>query len=579
MPLALRALEMHGQRMWERERVVHTLRFMQRNGLNALVLHESDLVHQIVYPRKYFDPYALWSDLPSRRGENAIFNRRAYFDHLLRLARDADIDVWVNVKEIGFSDEVLAIHPEVFKDGAICPSEPFWREYVAAKADELFTDFPLLEGMIVSFGSQESRASRVQNRCRCELCRAEPLDRWYSRMIDTLHIPIARHRKTLAVRDFAYKPQDHEPLIAAVERSPADVVFCIKAMPHDFYVTFPDNPAIGRLQGRTQWIEYDTMGQFFGWGVMPCLILDDIAGRLPRWTDAGATGAIFRIEWERINDLDAFDTLAEINLIASAAIARDEAIDSTAACRRWIGSRAGSAPLDAVTIDRTAAWLAGVLDVTLSIVRGAAYIGDHVSADNSMLPRSIQRAWWGMESRDSLAVWDESRAPDLVLDRARLERYLREKDDALAAAQRLVARIGEAADGVDPSIARWVRSQFDHYVYWIEGLRLCAHACLWARWLQDGSAITDADRDALAATIDALDRYAARGRAIADDSRVPHQVVMLIDPQRAMDIVREARAQLSAEPARAAHSRSGNGRALRAREIDAGQRPLRARAG
>src|ERR1700712_5068987 len=108
----IRAVEMHGQRMWERHSVVRTLAFMKRHQLNTLVLHESDLVHQVVYPRAYFDPYALWSDLPSRRGENAIFNKRAYLAHLLGLAEDAGVAVWVNVKEIGFSDEVLAIHPE-----------------------------------------------------------------------------------------------------------------------------------------------------------------------------------------------------------------------------------------------------------------------------------------------------------------------------------------------------------------------------------------------------------------------------------------------------------------------------------
>ena len=538
--LAFRALEMHGQRMWERDRVLHTLAFMKRNGLSALVLHESDLVHQIVYPRKYFDPYALWSDLPSRRGENAIFNRRAYFDHLLKLARDSGIDVWVNVKEIGFSDEVFAIHPEIFKDGAICPSEPFWTEYVAAKADELFADFPLLAGMIVSFGSQESRASRVQNRCRCELCRAESLESWYSRMIDTLHAPIARHGKTLAVRDFAYKPQDHEPLIAAVDRSPLDVVFCIKAMPHDFYVTFPDNPAIGRLVDRRQWIEYDTMGQFFGWGLMPCLVLDDLAERMTRWEVAGVSGAIFRIEWERINDLDAFDTLAEVNLIAAAALARGETVDSVGACRAWIAS---CQMVTSTRFDATAEWLAGILDSTLPIIRDACYIDGHVSADNSMLPRSIQRAWWGMESRDSLAVWDRSRGDDLTLDREKLDRYLRQKDDALSAARALVTRLQEPAADVEPVIKAWVETQFRHYAYWVEGLRLCARACLYSRWLATGPASAE-DRDAFVATIEALEGYAASGDAIANDSRIPHQVTMLVDPKRAMDIVREARTQL-----------------------------------
>ena len=66
------------------------------------------------------------------------------------------------------------------------------------------------------------------------------------------------------------------------------------------------------------------MGQFFGWGVMPCLVLDDFAPRMARWRGAGVQGVILRIEWERINDLDALDTPNEINLVATAAMVRGE---------------------------------------------------------------------------------------------------------------------------------------------------------------------------------------------------------------------------------------------------------------
>jgi hypothetical protein len=531
---ALRAVELHGQRMWERRSVVRTLAFMQRHGLDTLVLHESDLVHQVVYPRAYFDPYALWSDLPSRRGENAIFNKRAYLAHVLQLAADAGIAVWVNVKEIGFSDEVLGIHPEVVKDGVFCPSEPFWTEYIGHKTDDLFADFPLLAGMIVSFGSQESRASRVQNRCRCALCAAEPLSAWYGGLIAALYAPISRHGKRLAVRDFAYKPKDHTPLVEAVDASPADVIFCIKAMPHDFYLGFPDNPAIGRL-ARTQWVEYDVLGQFFGWGLMPCLVLDDLQPRMARWREAGVEGIVLRIEWERINDLDALDTLNEINLLAAAAGASGEDIDAVEACRRWLVDRSID-PLQA-------AWLARLLMQTQAIVQKAAYINGFVSADNSMLPRSIERAWWGMEVRDALIPWASEREGDLVLDREKVQAYLGEKDEALVATRSLIAQIAGIDGTVDAELQAYVASEFRHFEIWVEGLGLCAKVCLYGRWLtQSGAEVREGDLGALEDWLLKLRGYAERVHRLAADSRIPHQRVMLVDPRRALDIVREGEA-------------------------------------
>jgi len=70
------------------------------------------------------------------RRENAIFNNRAYFDHIPRLAEAAGVAVWLNAKEIGFSDEVLDYRPDIVKAGAICPSHPFLFEYVEAKTAE-----------------------------------------------------------------------------------------------------------------------------------------------------------------------------------------------------------------------------------------------------------------------------------------------------------------------------------------------------------------------------------------------------------------------------------------------------------
>ena len=45
---AFRALEMHGRGIWRRDRGARALGFMRGAGLNALVLHESDLLAHVV---------------------------------------------------------------------------------------------------------------------------------------------------------------------------------------------------------------------------------------------------------------------------------------------------------------------------------------------------------------------------------------------------------------------------------------------------------------------------------------------------------------------------------------------------
>jgi hypothetical protein len=183
----LRALELHGSHIWRRDAILRALEVCRANRLNTLVLHETDLVQMVTYPRAYLDPYGLWSSAPTRRGENAIENNRAYLDHVLRLAAQAGVAVFAETKEIGFPDEILELRPDLLKDGRICPSEPFWVEFIERKTDEFLTDFPGFAGMISSAGSTEGKASRAQGKCGCALCAQTSLEDWYHGIITALH--------------------------------------------------------------------------------------------------------------------------------------------------------------------------------------------------------------------------------------------------------------------------------------------------------------------------------------------------------------------------------------------------------
>ncbi len=51
---------------------------------------------------------------------------------------------------------------------------------------------------------------------------------------------------------------------------------------------FRINPAIGCCgSDMRQWVEFDTWGQYFGLGVFPCSVVEDMQGRLQRYLDKG----------------------------------------------------------------------------------------------------------------------------------------------------------------------------------------------------------------------------------------------------------------------------------------------------
>src|SRR3546814_13652363 len=89
MNFDFRALEISGSRMWERNAILQALDFIGKHEMTALVLHETDGLQKILYPRVYFDPYSKWKSAPARRGENAILNNRMYFEQdRKRVVRD-----------------------------------------------------------------------------------------------------------------------------------------------------------------------------------------------------------------------------------------------------------------------------------------------------------------------------------------------------------------------------------------------------------------------------------------------------------------------------------------------------------
>lgn len=529
MTFPFRALELHGRRMWDRSRVIEALEAIQRYRLTALVLHETDMLQQVLFPRAFFDPYAQWAGAPTRRGENAIQNNRVYLDHVIRLARSRGIEIWLEVKELGFPDEVLELRPELLKDARVCPSEPFWQEFMEARTAELFADFPGLSGLIVSPGSPEGRAARAQNKCGCRLCADTPPALWYQRLIAALYRPTKAAGKRLAVREFAYNPEDHTPLLTALDALPEDIVLCAKVTPHDFYPTFPDNPAI-RPGRRPLWIEYDVHGQFFGWGLFPCLVADDIAARLRYAADRGVSGGLFRVEWERVNDLWCLETPNEMNLIAAAAVAAGETIDTEAITARWLTQT--NFPATAATA------LARIMEMTWPVIRQALYVDGFVFADCSMFPRSIGRAWWTMEKKHSLAAWDPSRAGDLRLDRERVRALLAEKAAAIRLAEDLVARLDAAAAATPGPWWDELKARFSLLSTYVRGLALCAEACLYTRWAEqtgtDGPTVAEFE-----GALDGLKAYEAEVERLADDLRYPHQLIMLMDYRRIGDVYRE----------------------------------------
>jgi hypothetical protein len=548
----VRALEIHSQYAWDYEWVTKALRFMQARGLNTLVLHRNDLVDLVVYPGQYFgaarEKYAsiferyqdifrqLYHYTPTRR--SGPFQRRAYLKRVLQMAARAGIAVYVENKELYFPDIILEFHPELVKGGKICANEPFWWEFTRVKYTEFFQEFPEVAGIIVAPATGESRVSIASNRCTCELCRNTTRQDWFKRLAMSMHEPIHAAGRKLVIRDFVFDAKTHADIAAAMADLPADVIISLKNTPHDFYPTFPDNPRIGHIAGHAQWVEYDAMGQYYGWGIGISAMADDYQRRLTLAREQGVSGVIIRTDWESLDGHSAFQTLNFVNLYAFSALAGDLAADHGAIYRDWLSGQGWLAnAAESGDAQGAIQWVRAIMEPTWDVVRRTAYINDCVFSDSSQLPVSVDHALWLAEEKNSLKEWIPAKAGALSTDEANLRGILAEKDEALARVLRLQALVAPGHPGLTPQANQTLRESFESFVRYVQAFRVVAQAIMLTQRQKvhghDAAVAVDAEFDALlTARLSELLRMAQDLADYAAGTDLIHRVYTLLDPDR-----------------------------------------------
>jgi len=562
----VRALEIHSEYAWDFRWVEKALAFVAARGLNALILHRNDIVDNVVYPGRYFGadrrPYrniferyqdsyrTLYRYTPTRRSRP--LQRRDYLKRVVEAARRLGIDVYLQNKELWFPEILLELHPELWQNGTVCATDPFWWEFVRTKYTELFEDLPGLAGIITSPATGESRVSVSANRCTCDRCRATPPRDWYLRLLGAMYEPIARAGKRLVVRDFVFDAEAQAEIASAMAALPPDVVVSLKNTPHDYYPTFPHNPRIGRVGAHAQWVEFDMMGQYFGWGIGIAVMTEDLRARMRYARSRDVDGIVLRTDWEGLEAHTAFDTPNLLSLYAAAALAKDVDTPAVEIAATWLDCEGYLRPeLDARGRRAAAARVAAVLGRTWDVVRRSLYANDCVFSDSSTFPVSLDHAWWLAEEKNSLRNWDPSKAGALRVDDAdNVRRLLEEKDEAV----RLVGTLGDEVralgDVLTEAAHRDLTVRFDVFRRYTVGFRTIAHACVLTKYVLEAAArdrsplsgdargLLDARLGELRTLADEFDRFAA-------ESALPHTVYLLLSPERLRALADDLQARLA----------------------------------
>jgi hypothetical protein len=501
----VRALEIHDSfSIWNLDRIRRALSFMRRNGMNSLILHENEIVDKVVYPGLLYgagDGSTNTYDI-HRRVHRVIYDRKPspfvfiaeklIFRDLLRIiiheGSRAGIRVYLQNKELWFPETVYG--SKLVKDGAVCPCEPYWwEEYLPAKYRELADNFPELAGVVTSTATRESKASPALGRCGCERCRAMRLPEWQRLVTTAIHGPLHRAGMELVVRDFTYAADEQDRLAEGIIGLPADVAVSIKNTPQDYYPTYDHNPLLGKVGRHPQWIEYDVMGEYYGFGVAPCILLDDIKDRMRHDLERGGVGFTARVDWEALPNHSCFETANLLNLYGAALLGRDPDMDLAEIYDRWLSEEHLLQPgLQPERRAECRGLIRDVLGRTWPVIEKSLYIGGVVVNENSKIPVSVENADYLSQELHGFRKWYPDRLDIPAMARNDLAAVLREKDRALEEARALRSVLPASNPGFDPSFFDRLAAQLDFLEQYVRMWRSVGRTYVLLARLEDRTA-------------------------------------------------------------------------------------------
>lgn len=550
----LRGFEFCGTGMWQWKSIDRALAVMEQLGFNTLIIHQNDLPDYIVWPAAYFSADFMYARNPVRT--DLTCNGRNYVREVGRRAARRNIKLVLEDKELWYPDGLIELHPELMEvKGIVCPTHPFWWQYLKTKYAELVAQVPEIAGVLVSAASRESKVTFAVRNCPCDRCRATSATDWYADVARSIRDPMAATGRFLAMRDHAYQRSEQDAVVDACGRVAPDIVVSLSNTPHDFYPTFPDNPRIGRTGANPQWVEFDAMGQFAGMGVFPASFLEDWTRRLQHAAAAGAQGVWFRTDIEFVSDCSVFNSPNLLNIVGGAKLAggsdANPALDPIYATWTSAGlcnplqtdsQQTPAAPLS----DPERARVHEFMRASTRVLEKTVFVRGLVFTDGTgQFPESVDIAFDNMLGLHQREEWDPGSAARVEPTEENVRAVLAEKQAAEQELAAAVAALQVADLAVPPETKQaWV-TLLDFYGRYVTGMRLCAECSFLARRAEAARDARHAEEARAAA-----ERLAAYRSALAQRLRetdgLPHFLRRMFDVSRLDRLGADVRTRMAA---------------------------------
>ncbi|MDR1335718.1 MAG: hypothetical protein LBK22_02685 [Tannerella sp.] len=239
----------------------------------------------------------------------------------------------------------LAYYPDPFKtgpEGTLDLDNPAFWEWYKQDYREMLDLVPDVDGLVLTFIETGAHAERQHS------VRMKTGEEKLAAVVNAVAAIVIRERKKkLYIRTFAYSEEEYANITGCLNHVESDeIVLMMKETPHDFFLTHPNDPFIGKIN-RPTIVEFDAGNEYNGQGV--------IANTWPgyvmkRWKDfmkhPNVTGYVARTD--RYGTAKSVGTANEILLYALKRTAENPAITPEQVYDGFITARYGKEALEPV---------------------------------------------------------------------------------------------------------------------------------------------------------------------------------------------------------------------------------------
>jgi len=189
-------------------------------------------------------------------------NRRKIVQQVVDIIKNNGFECWC------WTHEIHQPPAEMIENGFLILDDERLKTHLMNKYSLLKKYIPSLDGIVLTFAETQYEVYKNKN-VITKYENGDTAEYRVKYLIDMFYGVCKSLGWKLAIRDFVYRKAEIDTMLSAIKGIEHGIAVMSKCVPHDWHPYYPDNPVLGKVGNRQQWIEFDLGHEYEGQTMLP----------------------------------------------------------------------------------------------------------------------------------------------------------------------------------------------------------------------------------------------------------------------------------------------------------------------